>query len=133
MATGERRGIEWAAYGLLFHLVNDGPMRCGTLAEILTSDPSTVSRQASVLIDHGLVERRPDPDDGRAAQLVATSSGEALFRRLKQQRDALFSAVLRDWEVTEVQALTDLLGRFTSDLERVRPALRHPLLPPETP
>jgi DNA-binding MarR family transcriptional regulator len=133
MAIGERRGIEWSAYSLLFHLVNDGAMRCGTLAEVLCSDPSTVSRQATQLIEQGLVERRPDPDDGRAAQLAATAAGEAEFARLRGQRDAILAMVLSDWNTEDIESLAHLLNRFTCDLERSRPTVRQPLNPPEKP
>ena len=42
-------GVEWAAYGLLFQLANDGPRRSSALAEAACVDPSTVSRQVAQL------------------------------------------------------------------------------------
>jgi DNA-binding MarR family transcriptional regulator len=71
-ATQGRHPVEWSSYALLLHLIQDGPMRSSALAETVCADPSTVSRQAATLVELGLVERRPDPDDRRAVQLAAT-------------------------------------------------------------
>ena len=118
-----RHGVEWSAYVVLFHLVKSGAMRSNALAEMVCSDPSTISRQTASLVEHGLVERRPDPDDGRAVQLAPTEKGRALFDQMRAERDALIASVLVDWDDDDVRALTTLLDRFTTDLERHRPRL----------
>jgi DNA-binding MarR family transcriptional regulator len=123
MAKHEGDGIEWSAYSVLFHLVSTGPIRPGALAEAMCADPSTVSRQVTALIEHGLVERQADPDDRRAARLVATQLGQAALGRKQATRDALFARVLAEWSAEDVHRLTALLGRFTSDLERSRSGL----------
>jgi len=122
-AAHSRHGTDWSAYTLLFHLVQDGPMRSRDLAASVASDPSTVSRQAATLVELGLVERRPDPADRRAVQLAATERGEELFHRIRADREAMFDVVLADWSDREVEQLTCLLTRFTTDLERHRPLL----------
>jgi DNA-binding MarR family transcriptional regulator len=122
-AAHSRHGAEWSAYVLLFHLVQDGPMRSRDLACCVAADPSTVSRQAATLVELGLVERRPDPADRRAVQLAATERGEELFRRIRADREAMFDVVLADWSETDVEQLTALLARFTTDIERRRPLL----------
>jgi DNA-binding MarR family transcriptional regulator len=122
-ASSARQGVEWSSYVLLFHLANDGPMRSSTLAERVAADPSTVSRQIATLVDLGLVERRPDPADRRAVQLVVTEEGAELFRRMREDRAAMFDSVLADWSDADVDQLTELLTRFTTDLERRRPLL----------
>jgi DNA-binding MarR family transcriptional regulator len=116
-------GIEWSSYALLFHLDQHGPMRSSALAESVCADPSTVSRQAATLVEQGLVERRPDPADRRAVQLAVTARGAALFAEMRAQREAMFDTVLRDWSDEDIERLTELLTRFTSDLERRRPSL----------
>ncbi len=122
-AAHSRHGVEWSSYPLLLHLVQDGPMRSSTLAERICADPSTVSRQAATLVEQGLVERRPDPDDRRAVQLAVTDRGAALFATMRADREAMFDTVLRDWSDDDVRQLTELLARFTADLERHRPSL----------
>jgi len=122
-AAHSRNGGEWSSYALLFHLLQDGPMRSRELASCVAADPSTVSRQAATLVDLGLVERRPDPADRRAVQLAATERGAELFRRIRADREAMFDVVLRDWSSDDVDQLTSLLARFTADIERHRPLL----------
>ena len=123
LTNRSRHGVEWSAYVVLFHLVKSGAMRSNALAELVCSDPSTISRQTASLVDHGLVERRPDPDDGRAVQLAATDQGRALFDQMREERDGLIASVLVDWDDADVRTLTALLDRFTTDLEHHRPRL----------
>ena len=73
-------GLEWAGSMLLFHLCKDGPQRSSALAAAVCVDPSTVSRQIADLVELGLVERRADPQDGRATLLAATEAGQARHR-----------------------------------------------------
>jgi DNA-binding MarR family transcriptional regulator len=123
LTSHQRHGVEWSSYVVLFHLVKSGAMRSNALAELVCSDPSTISRQTASLVEHGLVERRPDPDDGRAVQLAATDKGLELFQQMRDERDTLLAGVLVDWDPTDVQTLTRLLDRFTTDLEHHRPRL----------
>ncbi len=125
-------GVEWSSYVVLFHLVKGGAMRSNALAELVCADPSTISRQVASLVEHGLVERRPDPDDGRAVQLVASAKGNELFEQMRDERDALFASVLDDWDVADVRTLASLIDRFTTDLERHRPRLLQNLDAQET-
>ena len=126
-----RHGVEFSAYVVLFHLVTHGPLRSSALAEALCSDPSTISRQTAALVESGLLERRPDPADGRAVQLAATEHGRALFTQMRRERDQMFATVLADWPDDDVRHLGDLLTRFTTDLERHRPRLMQTFEPQE--
>ncbi len=117
-AASELKGLEWSAYVLLFHLITDGPQRSKALAERLHADPSTVSRQAAALVDLGLVERTPDPGDGRAALLGASPAGHQLFEGMQARRDTLFRAVLADWADDDANDFTRLLRRFNTDFEK---------------
>jgi DNA-binding MarR family transcriptional regulator len=99
-------GVEWAAYGLLFQLVKDGPQRSSALAETACVDPSTVSRQVAQLVKAGLVERQSDPGDGRAALLVSTDRGRAAYA-----------------SADDVDALTALLTRFNDSFVEQRTSL----------
>ena len=53
-------GVDTASYPILFNL-HDGPRRVSDLAGCVHSDVSTVSRQVSGLVTHGLVEKVPGP------------------------------------------------------------------------
>jgi DNA-binding MarR family transcriptional regulator len=53
-------GVEPASYPILFSLTA-GPQRVSLLAEHVYSDVSTVSRQVTTLVSHGLLEKVTDP------------------------------------------------------------------------
>jgi DNA-binding MarR family transcriptional regulator len=116
-------GVEWAAYRLLFQLVQDGPQRSSALAETACVDPSTVSRQVAQLVKAGLVERQSDPGDGRAALLVSTDRGRDAYAAKVEHRQRMFARVLEGWSVDDVDALTALLTRFNDSVVEQRSAL----------
>lgn len=113
-------GLDGAAVSLLMQLVKWGPRRQGELAEVALLDTSTVSRYVGQLVRAGLVERRPDPDDGRAVQLVATGTGQAAAQEMVARRNRTFAAVLADWDPADVSALTHLLARLNDDVDAAR-------------
>jgi DNA-binding MarR family transcriptional regulator len=117
IANAAADGIERAAYTLLAHLALDGPQRTTTLADAVHSDTSTVSRQVSALVQHGLVEREADPEDGRACLLVATESGRATFDRARAERTRHIAAMLADWPASDRRTLVMLLDRFNDDFQ----------------
>jgi DNA-binding MarR family transcriptional regulator len=112
-----RDGIEYPAYGLLAHLVTDGPRRTTALADAVYADTSTVSRQTSALIRHGLVERRPDPEDGRASILAPTADGLRTFRDNRRRHNENMATILAGWPEQDVHRLAELLARLNTDLE----------------
>lgn len=111
----EPTGLEGAAYGVLFQL-QAGPRRTSALADCLFQDISTVSRQAAALTTAGLVERVPDPDDGRAHLLTLTDAGRATVQHLRTKRDAWVAGLLQDWPAEDVQAFAGYLERLADAL-----------------
>ena len=127
-------GVERAAYVLLARLVLEGPRRSNALAESVHSDPSTVSRQVAGLVRAGLVERRPDPDDGRATLLAATDEGLRVFQANRDRRNREIGALTAHWDESDRVRLVELLDRLTSDFENhhLSSAASSPVLaPPE--
>jgi DNA-binding MarR family transcriptional regulator len=113
-STPEAR--ERAAHVLLFPIVRSGPLRQGALAELMHTDPSTVSRHVTLLVEHGLVRRVADDQDGRVSRLVATPAGEAVVAQMHQERNALIARCTRDWPADELDRFTRQLHRFVGDL-----------------
>jgi DNA-binding MarR family transcriptional regulator len=114
-AAKQRHGIEFSSYVLLFQLVRIGPQRLSSLDDSAPAEISTVSRQVSSLVEHGLVEKRPDEQDRRAALLAATDAGLDVFHRMRSDRNAMFNGVLDSWTPDEISTLTSLLARFNDD------------------
>jgi DNA-binding MarR family transcriptional regulator len=113
-------GVDWAAFGVLAQLTKCGATRQTDLAELSLLDPSTVSRHVGQLVRQGLVERRPDPQDGRAVRLVASERGRAIVEEIVRQRNQAFLIALQGWQAEDLHTLTTLLTRFNDDLETFR-------------
>ena len=92
-------------------------MRASALADCLQSDPSTVSRQVASLVKEGLLERRADPEDGRASILVLTAQADDVIAAHEQRRLQHFAGMLSGWSERDLRRFADLLSRFTADFE----------------
>ena len=77
-------------------IVEQGPMRLGTLTERLFLDKSTTSRVVAALVKKGYVEQRADDSDGRAIALQVTTSGRRLYRRITDDLVAQQQQLLQD-------------------------------------
>jgi DNA-binding MarR family transcriptional regulator len=117
-----KHNVEWSAQLVISCVVNEGPLRASVLAEIVESDPSTVSRQVAQLVKDGYLERRADPDDGRASLLVPTERGLDLHREHVQVRNSHFARMLHEWGEEDLRQFSVLLRRFTADYEKNRKA-----------
>lgn len=121
LAGSTPSGLDFAAFTLLMMLVKGGPKRQGELAETALLDPSTVSRHTAQLVKAGLVERRIDPGDGRAVQLVASPEGMALAKQFMVARRRLMQQVMANWSLEDATTLVTLMRRLNDDLEALRP------------
>lgn len=104
-------------WGLLVPLERDGDQRCSALAGHAGVDVSVASRQLAVLERLGYVERRPDPQDGRASLLRLTPAGADALAASRAIRSDWALEALADWDEAEARHLTDLLARLVADLE----------------
>jgi DNA-binding MarR family transcriptional regulator len=94
------------------------PLRVTELAASANLDPSTVSRQVAHLDRAGLIERTPDPADGRAHRLELTVQGRARLDEALERRRALLSRSLRGWDPADVERLGQLLKSFVYDIKQ---------------
>ena len=105
---------------LLIKLAHLGPRRASDLAEQLCADPSTVSRQVAHLVKSGLVERKADPDDGRASILVPTELGRVKVREHAQRRGATMKPVIADWSAQDRGDFLRLMNKYIEGIEAHR-------------
>lgn len=77
----------------------------------------TISVSVRRLEQAGLVERRPDPEDGRAVQLFLTAEGQALCRRAYAFRQDKMRRLLQGLTGEERATLLRLLERAVSAAE----------------
>lgn len=98
--------------------LSDGGLRLGELGRRLGIAPSTLSRNLDRLVDRGLVDRRPDPDDRRALRAELTNAGRRAAESVHEQELEFSRAVLDALPAsdasTTVGALEDLLTAIRS-------------------
>ena len=66
-------------------LLRHGAVRSGELAEHLRIAPRSATEVVDALAERGLVERRPDPEDRRATQVVATEAATSSGARCRRR------------------------------------------------
>lgn len=115
--------VAWSAHVVLARLATEGPLRASELAELIQSDPSTVSRQVASIVRAGLVQRQADPEDGRASLLILTDAGREVYHQQLEVRTRHMALMLQDWSEQDCRQLAHLLGRLTRDFERYRPTM----------
>ncbi len=92
-----------------------GPLTPSELAEIERIKRPTATRILRGLEEEGLVERTPDPKDGRSALISLTGEGRERLRRLRQRKNAYLARRMRDLDPGEVATLeraAEILGRL---------------------
>ena len=89
------RGTTRAQWIVLFRLREQEGLSQVDLADVLELQPISLVRLLDRLVEHGLLERRPDPRDRRANRLFLTKSGRRLVDDLDSLRDAIACDVLR--------------------------------------
>ncbi len=82
-----------------------GPLTPSELAEIERVKRPTATRTLRVLGEAGLVERAPDPEDGRSALVSITATGRERLRRLRGRKNAYLARRMRDLPAGDVETL----------------------------
>jgi DNA-binding MarR family transcriptional regulator len=80
--------------GLMAALMDNQPQRPADLAALLRSTPQALTRPLAALTDGGLVDRWPDPADGRQQVLMISPAGWAALAEDAEPRDAWLDGAL---------------------------------------
>ncbi|MFF5974898.1 MarR family winged helix-turn-helix transcriptional regulator [Streptomyces sp. NPDC012769] len=100
------------AAAVLALVKHHGDMRTSRLAELMAVDMSVCSRHVAHTVEHGWIERLPDPDDKRSRILRLTTDGFAMLGELDRRVTEAFSRHLAEWSDDDVELLTHLLVRL---------------------
>lgn len=82
-----------------------GPLTPSELAEVERVKRPTATRTLRVLIEAGLVDRAPDPADGRSALVSITAAGRERLRRLRGRKNAYLARRMRGLSAGEIATL----------------------------
>jgi DNA-binding MarR family transcriptional regulator len=101
-----------------------GPLTPSELAGIERVKRPTATRTLRVLSEAGLVDRAPDPDDGRSALVSVNAAGRERLRRLRGRKNAYLARRMRDLPPADVEALEQAAAILEGILEEPRRAKR---------
>ncbi|MEO7752991.1 MAG: MarR family winged helix-turn-helix transcriptional regulator [Terracoccus sp.] len=114
---GLHPGFDATAYPVLFAVAAAEQARISDLADSLHNDVSTVSRQVSTFVTHGLMAKLPDATDGRAHVVTLTDAGRAAVREIQASRAEWFQGLLEDWDAERAESFTEQLRSLGSALD----------------
>jgi len=116
-AEGELTLPESAA---LTRLDRGGPSTASALARLEQISPQSMGATLGALEARGLVERRPDPQDGRRVVLSVTESGRQVVRDKRNARTErlakALSAGFTPSELRQLEAAAPLLERLAQSI-----------------
>ncbi len=101
-ASGELTPTSAAA---LASVERHGPLTPSELAEIERVKRPSATRTLGCLADLGLVDRTPDPADGRSALVSITPAGRERLRRLRGRKNAYLARRMRGMPEDDVRTL----------------------------
>jgi DNA-binding MarR family transcriptional regulator len=108
-------GLKISQFSLLGFVTAEGPVSIGRLADLLTTDRTTLTRNLRPLLAAGLIERAASGDK-RRHELVATATGRALLKRALP----LWAAAEHDVRAAMGAKLTaDLHGAIDRSMEKL--------------
>src|SRR3954471_24555855 len=113
------RGTTRAQWIVLFRLRQQEGLSQVDLADVLELQPISLVRLLDRLVEHGLLERRPDPRDRRANKLFLTKAGRQLVDDLDSLRDAIATDVLREIPDTAIGTSLQTLRGVKERIKRL--------------
>jgi DNA-binding MarR family transcriptional regulator len=75
---------------------NHGPLTLGALADHERVAPPSITKVVAKLETDGLVERTPDPTDGRVWRVTTTAAGSALVKESRRRKTTWLTGRLHD-------------------------------------
>lgn len=107
---------------VLASVVRHGPLGLAELSQLEGINPTMLSRIAAKLSRAGLIARRADPHDGRAAQLFPTTTGRRLQRRIQAERNDVLGQRLQELAASERRRLIDAIPALEALADALRAA-----------
>lgn len=108
-------GLTPSQLSVLASLSRQGPLTLGDLAETEGVAPASISGIVGRLVDKGLVDRAPNPVDGRSTLVEMTEEGRKVLEKGRSERTAFLASRLERLGREEREILAQavaILGRL---------------------
>lgn len=117
---------EFSITPLKFHILRrvlDGKESVSQLADGLCLSRPNISRTVDELVQEGLMDRCPDPNDRRGVKIALTTKGNRLFKKMHQRilddMKDLFSQLTED-ELTTVTSGLSIMEKLNVNPEKIK-------------
>jgi DNA-binding MarR family transcriptional regulator len=104
-AAAEATGLTPTSTAALATIERHGPLTPSELAELERVRRPTVTRTLGCLEREGLVDRTPDPADGRSSLVSVNGAGRERLRRLRGRKNAYLAKRMREMPAADVATL----------------------------
>ena len=104
-AAAEASGLTPTSTSALAAIDVHGPLTPSELAVIERVKRPTMTRTLGCLEREGLIERTPDPADGRSSLIAINAAGRERLRRLRGRKNAYLARRMRDLPESDVVTL----------------------------
>jgi DNA-binding MarR family transcriptional regulator len=104
-AAAEATGLTPTSTSALATIERHGPLTPSELAVLERVQRPTVTRTLGCLDREGLIERTPDPTDGRSSLVSVNGAGRERLRRLRGRKNAFLAKRMRDLPAADVATL----------------------------
>ena len=119
-AAGETRGLTPTSVSALVTIELHGPLTPSELAKLERVRRPTMTRTLGCLEREELVERTPDPADGRSFLVSVNGAGRERLRRLRGRKNAFLARRMREMSAEDVATLeraAEILERMLEEGE----------------
>lgn len=104
-AAGAGGELTPTAVAALATVERHGPLTPSELAEVERVKRPSATRTLRGLTEAGLVDRAPDPADGRSALVSVTPEGRERLRRLRGRKNAYLARRMRNLPAADLETL----------------------------
>jgi DNA-binding MarR family transcriptional regulator len=111
-------GLTSAHLFILDHLLAQGPTEQRRLQDLVGVTSASLTRVLDVMVERGLVERRPSEEDARMNWVVPSERGLELRERLLQIQADFSRQFLKGFNPAEATLLADWLTRVARNLDQ---------------
>jgi len=109
--------LQSSSYLMLTWLNQHGAQRASAMADAFGIDKGAISRQVQHLLDLGLVDRTPDPDDGRATLLSTSAEAAARIHLVNEDRRLWLDDRLVAWPDSDLSEFVRMLSSYNAALD----------------
>lgn len=121
-ASATHEGLTPSQASALGLIGSRGPLSLAELAKLESLNPTMVSRIVGRLDELGLIRRRQNPDDLRAAWVEITDDGRRMTARIRESRGQVVADCLARLDQADLAAITAALPALEHLVDELKSA-----------